>query len=51
MEQIGPHTKGVYVISVTPFTDQGDIDWMSVDSLVELYCQGCQRCNYIGHDG
>jgi 4-hydroxy-tetrahydrodipicolinate synthase len=37
MEQIGPHTKGVYIISVTPFTDQGDIDWKSIDSLVEFY--------------
>jgi 4-hydroxy-tetrahydrodipicolinate synthase len=37
MAQIGPSTNGVYVISVTPFTDQGDIDWLSVDSLVEFY--------------
>jgi 4-hydroxy-tetrahydrodipicolinate synthase len=37
MAQIGPDTKGVYVISVTPFTDQGEIDWASVDSLVEFY--------------
>jgi 4-hydroxy-tetrahydrodipicolinate synthase len=37
MEQIGPRTKGVYIISVTPFTDDSDIDWKSVDSLVEFY--------------
>jgi 4-hydroxy-tetrahydrodipicolinate synthase len=37
MDPIGPHTRGVYIISVTPFTDQGDIDWASVDSLVEFY--------------
>lgn len=37
MKQIGPHTKGVYIISVTPFTDDNDIDWKSVDSLVEFY--------------
>jgi 4-hydroxy-tetrahydrodipicolinate synthase len=37
MAQIGPDTKGVYIISVTPFTDQGDIDWASIDSLVEFY--------------
>jgi 4-hydroxy-tetrahydrodipicolinate synthase len=37
MAQIGPDTKGVYIISVTPFTDQGEIDWASVDSLVEFY--------------
>jgi 4-hydroxy-tetrahydrodipicolinate synthase len=32
--------KGVYAISATPFTDAGDIDWPSVDSLVEFY-MGC----------
>jgi len=37
MNQIGPHSSGVYIISVTPFTEQGDIDWPSVDSLVEFY--------------
>lgn len=37
MPQIGPDTKGVYIISVTPFTDQGEIDRASVDSLVEFY--------------
>ena len=37
MKQIGPHTKGVYIISVTPFTDDGDIDWKSIDTLVEFY--------------
>ena len=31
--------KGVYTISATPFTDSGDIDWPSVDSLVEFYLQ------------
>jgi hypothetical protein len=29
--------KGVYTIAATPFTDTGDIDWPSVDSLVEFY--------------
>jgi 4-hydroxy-tetrahydrodipicolinate synthase len=37
MTQIGPSTNGVYIISVTPFTDQGEVDWPSVDSLVEFY--------------
>jgi 4-hydroxy-tetrahydrodipicolinate synthase len=37
MTQIGPHTSGVYIISVTPFTDEGAIDWHSVDTLVEFY--------------
>jgi 4-hydroxy-tetrahydrodipicolinate synthase len=52
MEQIGPHTKGVYVISVTPFTDQGDIDWMSVDSLVEFYiAKGASGVTILGMMG
>ncbi len=34
---IGPDTSGVYIISVTPFTDAGEIDWASVDTLVEFY--------------
>lgn len=36
-DKIGPDSRGVYIISVTPFTDGGDIDWPSVDSLVEFY--------------
>ena len=31
---------GVYVISVTPFTDDGAVDWGSLESLVEFYV-GC----------
>ena len=31
---------GVYVISVTPFTDDGAVDWGSLASLVEFYI-GC----------
>jgi 4-hydroxy-tetrahydrodipicolinate synthase len=31
--------KGVYAISATPFTDAGEIDWASVDSLIEFYLQ------------
>src|SRR5215831_11691589 len=37
MTHIGPDTSGVYIISVTPFTDAGEIDWASVDTLVEFY--------------
>src|SRR5215471_9812328 len=37
MTHIGPDTRGVYIISVTPFTDEGAIDWQSVDTLVEYY--------------
>jgi len=32
--------RGVYVISVTPFSDDGAIDWASLESLVEFYV-GC----------
>jgi 4-hydroxy-tetrahydrodipicolinate synthase len=31
--------KGVYAISATPFTDAGEIDWASVDSLIDFYMQ------------
>lgn len=29
--------KGVYVIAVTPFLDNGEIDWNSVDRMVDFY--------------
>lgn len=29
--------KGVYVIAVTPFLDNGEIDWTSVDRMVDFY--------------
>ena len=32
--------KGVYAISATPFTDAGEIDWASLDSLIDFYLQG-----------
>jgi len=31
--------RGVSIISATPFTDSGDIDWPSVDSLIEFYLE------------
>ena len=34
------NTRGVFIISVTPFTDGGSIDWASVDSVTEFYL-GC----------
>src|SRR5262245_7496286 len=44
--------KGVYTISATPFTDIGDIDWPSVDSLVEFYLQcGVQGLTVLGMMG
>jgi 4-hydroxy-tetrahydrodipicolinate synthase len=35
--KIGPDSRGVYIISVTPFTEDGELDWPSVDTLVEFY--------------
>jgi 4-hydroxy-tetrahydrodipicolinate synthase len=44
--------KGVYTIAATPFTDAGDIDWPSVDSLVEFYLQcGVQGLTVLGMMG
>jgi len=31
--------KGMYAISATPFTDTGEIDWASMESLIEFYVQ------------
>ena len=36
-ELINEHTKGVFIISITPFTEEGSVDLKSVDSLVEFY--------------
>ena len=36
-ELISEDSKGVYVISATPFDDTGIIDYDSADSLVEYY--------------
>src|SRR5437764_15434846 len=44
--------KGVYAISATPFTDAGDIDCPSVDSLVEFYLRcGVQGLTILGMMG
>src|SRR5215475_12293427 len=52
MAQIGPNTHGVYIISVTPFTDEGEIDWASVDSLVEFYiAKGVSGVTILGMMG
>jgi 4-hydroxy-tetrahydrodipicolinate synthase len=36
--------KGVYTISATPFAESGEIDWASVDTLIEFYL----RCGVAG---
>src|SRR5262245_5743997 len=44
--------KGVYTISATPFTDTGEVDWPSVDRLVEFYLQcGVQGLTVLGMMG
>jgi len=36
---LSEETKGVFIISATPFTDSGEIDYGSVDSLMEFYLE------------
>jgi 4-hydroxy-tetrahydrodipicolinate synthase len=44
--------KGVYTIAATPFTDTGEIDWGSVDTMVEFYLQcGVQGLTILGMMG
>jgi len=50
--KIGAHSRGVFIISVTPFTDDGEIDWPSVDSLVEFYlAKGVHGVTILGMMG
>jgi 4-hydroxy-tetrahydrodipicolinate synthase len=50
--KIGPHSRGVFIISVTPFTDGGEIDWPSVDSLAEFYlAKGVHGVTILGMMG
>jgi 4-hydroxy-tetrahydrodipicolinate synthase len=37
ISRIDENTKGVYIISATPFTDDGSLDLESTDSLVDFY--------------
>jgi 4-hydroxy-tetrahydrodipicolinate synthase len=37
MPKLGPDAAGVYIISATPFTDDGAIDWASCDRLADFY--------------
>jgi 4-hydroxy-tetrahydrodipicolinate synthase len=39
MPLLDEHAKGVYVIAVTPFADDGAVDWVSVDRMVDFYEQ------------
>lgn len=45
-------TRGVSIIAATPFTDIGEIDWPSVDSLVEFYLEkGVHAVTILGMMG
>ncbi len=41
---IGADTRGVYTIAPTPFEPNGDVDWKSVDMMVDFY----ERCGVDG---
>lgn len=34
---INPQTRGVFVIAATPFTDSGEVDYPSIDTLTDFY--------------
>ena len=36
---INRNTNGVYIISVTPFTENGAVDHYSIETLVEYYIE------------
>ena len=38
-ERLTESAKGVYIISATPFSEEGAIDYNSVDTLVEYYVE------------
>jgi len=49
---LSEHTKGVFVISLTPFTGQGEIDYASLDRLIEFYLeQGVHGLTVLGMMG
>lgn len=37
--RLNEHSHGVFAIAVTPFTDGGEIDYRSVDSVLDFYCE------------
>jgi len=49
---LNEHTTGVFVISLTPFTDEGEIDFPSLDRLIEFYLeQGVHGLTVLGMMG
>ena len=52
MGLIDQNTKGVFVISVTPFTPDGAIDWDSVDRVTDFYLEaGADGLTILGMMG
>ncbi|MBP1849213.1 dihydrodipicolinate synthase family protein [Rhizobium halophytocola] len=52
MPLISTQSKGVYVIAVTPFTDNGDVDYDSLDRLVDFYFEhGADGLTILGMMG
>ena len=50
--RLSEHTTGVYVISATPFSENGDIDFGSLDTLVEYYIRhGAHGITMLGMMG
>jgi 4-hydroxy-tetrahydrodipicolinate synthase len=49
---LNERANGVFVVSVTPFTDDGELDFRSADSLVEFYIdQGVHGITVLGMMG
>lgn len=51
-EKISETSKGVYIIAATPFTDDGELDLESTDSLTDFYlAQGVTGFTILGMMG
>jgi 4-hydroxy-tetrahydrodipicolinate synthase len=49
MTKLTENAKGIYVISATPFTDDGNIDWGSTDRLTDFYlAEGVHGITVLG---
>ncbi|MEC8622101.1 MAG: dihydrodipicolinate synthase family protein [Pseudomonadota bacterium] len=49
MSLIDEKSRGVFAIAVTPFTEDGVVDFASVDSMVEFYLEsGCSGLTILG---
>lgn len=52
MPLLNETAKGVYVIAVTPFSDTGEVDWASVDRMVDFYeAKGVTGLTILGQLG